>query len=72
MSTVDLLADARWRRSSFSGGGANGAGDCVEAAHLPDGSVAVRDSKSPHTGTVMLGRDELTAWLNHLKSGQLD
>jgi Domain of unknown function (DUF397) len=33
-----------WRKSSFSGGNSGGAG-CVEVALLPDGEVAVRDTK---------------------------
>jgi hypothetical protein len=41
--------DLAWRTSSFSGG--NG-GSCVEVAPLPDGGVAVRDTKdrtrAPH------------------------
>ena len=40
-----------WRKSSFSGGNGSGAG-CVEVAVLPDGEVAVRDTKdraqAPH------------------------
>lgn len=72
MTMEGLLAGARWRKSSFSGSGDPGNGGCVEAAHLSDGRIAVRDSKSPHTGTVLFAREELTAWLNHLKSSQLD
>jgi hypothetical protein len=37
------LANAHWRKSSYSGG--NG-GECVEIAHV-DGAIAVRDSKNP-------------------------
>ncbi|WP_219414574.1 DUF397 domain-containing protein [Pseudonocardia nigra] len=36
------LADAQWRKSSFSGGNQ---GDCVEVAFLADNTVAVRDTK---------------------------
>ncbi|MFD6754791.1 DUF397 domain-containing protein [Micromonospora gifhornensis] len=39
------LSDARWRKSTRSGG--NG-GDCVEVADNLPGIVAVRDSKDPH------------------------
>jgi Domain of unknown function (DUF397) len=38
------LDNVTWRKSSYSG--SNG-GDCVEAAVLPDSSLAVRDSKDP-------------------------
>lgn len=33
-----------WRKSSFSGSGGNSSG-CVEVAPLPDGGMAVRDTK---------------------------
>jgi hypothetical protein len=71
MSTKDLLAGARWRKSSFSGGGANGGGGCVEAAHLPNGQIALRDSKSPLSGTLLLHAAELNTLLHHIKSDHL-
>lgn len=40
--TVDL-SDAHWYKSSHSQPNA----DCVEIAHLRDGAVAIRDSKTP-------------------------
>lgn len=50
MAGVDLSA-ARWRKSSYSGGGNEG--NCVEVAHLPT-AVALRDSKAPHTGPLVV------------------
>jgi hypothetical protein len=48
---LDHLA---WRKSSFSGSGGNSTG-CVEVAPLPDGGIAVRDTKdrsrTPHRHT---------------------
>ncbi|NEC90963.1 DUF397 domain-containing protein [Streptomyces sp. SID12501] len=41
--TLDL-STAVWRKSSYSGGGAN---DCVEVADGHVGLVPVRDSKAP-------------------------
>jgi hypothetical protein len=38
-----------WRRSSFSGSGGTGGGNCVEAALLPADRFALRDSKNPAT-----------------------
>jgi hypothetical protein len=35
-----------WHRSSFSGSGGTGGGNCVEAALIADG-FALRDSKNP-------------------------
>ncbi|MVU78155.1 DUF397 domain-containing protein [Nocardia sp. ET3-3] len=40
--TTDL-SDANWFKSSYSESG----GNCVEVAFLGDGSVAIRDSKTP-------------------------
>jgi hypothetical protein len=46
--------DLAWRTSSFSGSGGASSG-CVEVAPLPDGGVAVRDTKdrsrAPHRHT---------------------
>ncbi|WP_405497671.1 DUF397 domain-containing protein [Nocardia sp. NBC_00511] len=47
--TVDPL-DARWFKSSFSAA----SGECVEAAHLVSGAVAVRDSKVGDIGPVLV------------------
>jgi hypothetical protein len=45
------LADAIWRKSSYSGGSG---GNCVEvAANLP-GTVLIRDSKDPSGPTLAL------------------
>jgi hypothetical protein len=41
---VPNLDDLAWRTSSFSGSGGNSSG-CVEVAPLPDGEIAVRDTK---------------------------
>jgi len=53
-----------WRRSSFSGDGGTGGGNCVEAAVLP-GRFMLRDSKNPGV-TLELPRATLTALLRHL------
>ncbi len=58
-----------WRKSSFSGG--NG-GSCVEAAPLPDGRVAVRNSKHPDAGTVYFTRAEMDAYIKGVKAGEFD
>lgn len=51
------LSDARWRRSSYSGGAGNG-GNCVEIAHMRT-SVVIRDAKAPQSGALHLTQ---TTW----------
>lgn len=55
-----------WRKSSYSGSGGTGGGDCVEVAVRGE-RYAVRDSKKPDAGTVIITR----AWLDAIKSGAL-
>ena len=45
------LADALWRKSSYSGGSG---GNCVEVATNLPGLVAVRDSKHPDGPALLL------------------
>lgn len=62
------LSRARWRKSSYS----NGSGDCVEVADLPDGTIAVRNSKHPEAGTVFFTPSEMYAFLRGVKDGEFD
>lgn len=55
-----------WRRSSFSGSGGTGGGNCVEAALLP-GRFALRDSKNPRA-TLELPHGSLAALLGSVRS----
>jgi len=43
MASSRDLANARWRKSTYSG---NTGGECIECAPL-DGVIALRDSKNP-------------------------
>jgi hypothetical protein len=70
--THEPLASVTWRKSSFSGGGGNGGADCVEVASLPDGRVAVRNSKHPDAGTVLFTPSEMDAWIKGCKAGEFD
>ncbi|MBM7775731.1 hypothetical protein JOD54_005935 [Actinokineospora baliensis] len=54
-----------WRKSSFSGGGGQGGGECVELAHFP-ATIAIRDSKTPNTPPLHFPTPTLTAWLSTL------
>ncbi|WP_404816257.1 DUF397 domain-containing protein [Streptomyces thermolineatus] len=69
---ADAPAWPHWRKSSFSTGGGNGGGDCVEVAALPDGRIAVRNSKRPEAGTVFFTRSEMAAWVAGAKAGEFD
>lgn len=72
MDANDLLAGAPWRKSSFSGNGGSGGGNCVEAAPLPDGTIALRDSKHPSEGAVSFTRPGMAAFLQGIKAGEFD
>jgi hypothetical protein len=60
--------DLHWRKSTFSGN--NGA--CGKVAALPDGRVAVRDSKDPLGGTLVFTRAEIDAWVRGVRAGEFD
>jgi Domain of unknown function (DUF397) len=62
------LVTTRWRTSSFSGNN----GTCVEVAALPNGGIAVRNSKHPCAGVVFFTRAEMNAWILGVKAGEFD
>ncbi len=48
-------------------------GGCVEVGQLPDGVVAVRDSKDPRRRTsLVFTPEEWTAFLGGVKNGEFD
>ncbi|WP_101258025.1 DUF397 domain-containing protein [Streptomyces barkulensis] len=53
-----------WRRSSHSGG----EGNCVEAAALPGGRTAVRDSKDPAGPALAFGAAPWAAFLEQMRA----
>ncbi|MGZ3116807.1 DUF397 domain-containing protein [Streptomyces sp. H62] len=55
------LAQARWRKSSYSGG----ANDCVEVAEL-GGHAAVRDSKNISRGPLLFSKAAMRALVSGL------
>jgi hypothetical protein len=61
------LSGLRWFKSSFSGGGG-----CVEAAYLPDGGVALRDTKDRTKAAHVYTRDEWQAFVTGVKNGEFD
>ncbi|MGH3677418.1 MAG: DUF397 domain-containing protein [Mycobacterium sp.] len=61
MATANV-GEPRWRKSSYSGNN----GQCVELAILSDGMTAIRDSKNPNGGIVLLTGAEWTAFRDTL------
>jgi hypothetical protein len=61
-------SDARWIKSSLSFSNSN----CVQVATLPDGSIAVRDSKDPAGDVLRFTPDEWRAFIEGAKAGEFD
>ncbi|MEX3102441.1 MULTISPECIES: DUF397 domain-containing protein [Streptomyces] len=60
--------DARWTKSRHS----NATGNCVEAAALPGGSVALRNSRDPDGPALVYTPEEIAAFLAGVKDGDFD
>jgi len=67
MPATDIVGVA-WRKSVHS----NSQGNCVELAQLPDGGVAVRNSRFPSGPALIYTRDEIKALILGVKDGEFD
>ena len=62
------LGDVRWRKSRES----NPSGNCVEVAELPEGAIAVRNSRDPQGPALVYTRAEIAAFLTGVRNGEFD
>ena len=62
------LAGVAWRRSKRSGQ----LGNCIEAAALESGDVAMRNSRNPSGPALIFTREEMAAFLAGAKDGEFD
>jgi hypothetical protein len=65
---ADLIEGAAWTKSRHSAPG----GNCVEVTALPDGGVAVRNSRHPQGPALVYTRGEMAAFLAGAKDGEFD
>lgn len=62
------LTGAVWQKSRYS----NSQGNCVEMARLPDGEIAVRNSRHPDGPALVYTRAEVDALIKGVKDGEFD
>jgi hypothetical protein len=62
------LGGVQWRKSRES----NPSGNCVEVAELPDGAVAIRNSRDPQGPALVYTRAEVAAFLAGVRNGEFD
>lgn len=64
----DELTTGTWFKSSRS----NGQNNCVEALRLPDGGMAIRDTKDRSKPAHVYTRDEWVAFVEGVRLGEFD
>jgi hypothetical protein len=62
------LGGVTWRKGARS----SAQGNCVEAAKLPGGGAAVRNSRHPEGPALIFNDDEIRAFLEGVKDGEFD
>ena len=68
MTSNEDGAAPTWRKSTVS----NPSGNCVELAVLPDGGVAVRNSRFPDGPHLTYTRAEVAAFVRGVQLGEFD
>jgi hypothetical protein len=68
MSLVSHLSGLVWQKSRRS----NPSGNCVEMAELPDGGIAIRNSRDPQGPVLVYSRAEIEAFIEGAKDGDFD
>ncbi|MFI1258949.1 DUF397 domain-containing protein [Streptomyces netropsis] len=61
------LAEATWRKSSYSGNGV----DCIEVADQFPGAVPIRDSKRPGGPCIVVPATAWSAFVGQIHSGRI-
>lgn len=67
-TTSTLATGLVWRKSTAS----NPSGNCLELAELPDGDIAVRNSRYPTGPSLVYTRAEIAAFVCGARSGEFD
>jgi Domain of unknown function (DUF397) len=62
------LQNVIWQKSGRSGPN----GNCVECAALPDGGVAVRNSRDPQGPALVYTKAEIEAFIQGVRDGDFD
>lgn len=62
------LGELAWRKSRHS----NPNGNCVELAELPDGGIAMRNSRHPGGPVLVYAAADMEAFVRAAKAGQFD
>jgi hypothetical protein len=66
--TAPTFTDVRWQKSRRS----NSQGTCVELAGLPDGDIAVRNSRFPDGAVLRYTKADMRALIEGVKKGDFD
>ncbi|MGW7521126.1 DUF397 domain-containing protein [Streptomyces sp. NPDC054796] len=65
---ASAIQGARWVKAARS----NAQGNCVEVAMLPEGEVAVRNSRFPDGPALVYTHAEMDAFVEGVKNGEFD